>query len=185
MLIIPDAGSNQYDLHEKLQERGIDTLILDHHECERESNVAIVINNQLSSKYQNKSFSGVGIVYKFCQALDDKLGIRLADDFLDLVAIGNIGDVMDLREPETRYYVKKGLKQIKNPLIQEIVDRQKFFLNGNINIHFTGFSIVPFINATIRYATMDEKIDMMKALLGSQESVYYSRKKYTNRLLSQ
>lgn len=80
---------------------------------------------------------------------------------------------------------KKGLKQIKNPLIQEIVDRQKFFLNGNINIHFTGFSIVPFINATIRYATMDEKIDMMKALLGSQESVYYSRKKYTNRLLSQ
>lgn len=81
MLIIPDAGSNQYDLHEKLQERGIDTLILDHHECERESNVAIVINNQLSSKYQNKSFSGVGIVYKFCQALDDKLGIRLADDF--------------------------------------------------------------------------------------------------------
>lgn len=177
LLIIPDAGSNQYDLHEKLQERGIDTLILDHHECERESNAAIVINNQLSSKYQNKSFSGVGIVYKFCQALDDTLGIRLADDFLDLVAIGNIGDVMDLREPETRYYVKKGLKQIKNPLIQEIVDRQKFFLNGNINIHFTGFSIVPFINAAIRYATMDEKIDMMKALLGSQESVYYSRKK--------
>lgn len=177
LLIIPDAGSNQYELHQELQERGIDTLILDHHECERESNAAIVINNQLSSKYQNKSFSGVGIVYKFCQALDDALGIRLADDFLDLVAIGNIGDVMDLREPETRYYVKKGLKQIKNPLIQEIVDRQRFFLNGNINIHFTGFSIVPFINAAIRYATMDEKIDMMKALLGSQESVYYSRKK--------
>ncbi|KXZ22403.1 DHH family phosphoesterase [Bacillus nakamurai] len=177
LLIIPDAGSNQYELHEELKERGIDTLVLDHHECEKESNFAIVINNQLSSNYQNKRFSGVGIVYKFCKALDDKLGLDVADDSLDLVAIGNIGDVMDLREPETRYYVKKGLKQIKNPLIQEIVDRQSFFLDGNINIHFTGFSIVPFINAAIRYATMEEKTDMMKALLGSQEVVYYPRKK--------
>ncbi|RDY88672.1 DHH family phosphoesterase [Bacillus amyloliquefaciens] len=177
LLIIPDAGSNQYELHEELKERGIDTLVLDHHECEKESNFAIVINNQLSSNYQNKRFSGAGIVYKFCKALDDKLGLDVADDSLDLVAIGNIGDVIDLREPETRYYVKKGLKQIKNPLIQEIVDRQSFFLDGNINIHFTGFSIVPFINAAIRYATMEEKTDMMKALLGSKEVVYYPRKK--------
>ncbi|MEC0382979.1 MULTISPECIES: DHH family phosphoesterase [Bacillus amyloliquefaciens group] len=177
LLIIPDAGSNQYALHQELKERGIDTLVLDHHECEKESNAAIIINNQLSNEYQNKRLSGVGIVYKFCKALDDKLGLDLADSFLDLVAIGNIGDVIDLREPETRYYVKKGLKQIKNPLIKEIVGRQSFFLDGNINIHFTAFSIVPFINAAIRYATMEEKTDMMKALLGSQESVYYPRKK--------
>lgn len=113
LLIIPDAGSNQYALHQELKERGIDTLVLDHHECEKESNAAIIINNQLSNEYQNKRLSGVGIVYKFCKALDDKLGLDLADSFLDLVAIGNIGDVIDLREPETRYYVKKGLKQIK------------------------------------------------------------------------
>jgi single-stranded-DNA-specific exonuclease len=57
-----------------------------------------VVNNQLSPNYPNKNLSGAGIVYKFCQALDNYINVKFADYFLDLVAVGNASDSMDLRE---------------------------------------------------------------------------------------
>lgn len=175
LVIIPDAGSNQFEEHRKLKEKSIDVIVLDHHDVDNLSEYAIVVNNQLSSEYGNKHFSGAGIVYKFCKALDEKLDISLADDYLDLVAIGNIGDMMDLRELETRYYAKKGLEEINNPLIKEIINKQDYSMGGIVNIHNTAFYVVPLINASVRFATLEEKTNMMKSLLGYEEQVYYKR----------
>lgn len=176
LVIIPDAGSNQYEEHRILKEKGMDVIVLDHHLCEKESEHAIVVNNQLSPGFLNKSFSGCGVVYKFCQALDNKLGVNFADYFLDLVAVGNVADSMDLRELETRYYVLKGLKQINNPLLKELFKKQEFSTKGIVNILAVNFYIQPLINATIRAGNLTEKIDMMKAFLESKEHIYNSRK---------
>ncbi|WP_080845669.1 DHH family phosphoesterase [Cytobacillus gottheilii] len=176
LVIIPDAGTNQYKEHAALSNKGIDVIVLDHHECEKESKHAIVVNSQLSPDYSNKNISGAGIVYKFCQALDEKLGLSLSQNYLDLVAIGNIGDIMDLREIETRYLVKKGLDNIKNPLIKAIIEKQDYSMNSIINIHNVAFFVVPLINAAVRAATEDEKIQMVKSFLESDEKVYYKRK---------
>jgi len=177
LVIIPDAGSNQYTEHKELFDKGIDVIILDHHECEKESEYAIVVNNQLSPEYSNKRFSGAGIVYKFCKALDAKLNTSYADDYLDLVAFGNIGDMIDLRELETRYIVKQGLQQIKNPLLEALVQKQEYSLNGKVNIIGAAFYIVPLINAGIRVGTYKEKEDMMRSFLEHDEQVYYKRGK--------
>lgn len=176
LVILPDAGSNQYEEHLHLKQRGIDVLVLDHHECDKESEYAIVVNNQLSSKYKNKNLSGVGIAYKFLQALDDKLKLNYADDYLDLVAVGNIADMMDLRELETRYYVLKGLSQIKNKFLKALYKQQEFSTKGIVNIMNTAFYIVPLINATIRTGNMQEKLQMMRAFLEEKELIYYKRK---------
>lgn len=175
LVIIPDAGTNQIEEHRKLKEKGIDVIVLDHHDSDTLSEYAIVVNNQLSPEYKNKHFSGAGIVYKFCKALDEKLGIELADEYLDLVSVGNIGDMMDLRELETRYYAKKGLEQISNPLIKEIVNKQDYSMGGIVNIHNVAFYVVPLINAAVRSATLEEKTRMMKSFLGFEEEVYYKR----------
>lgn len=176
LVIIPDAGSNQIKEHRELKEKGIDVIVLDHHECEEESKYAIVVNNQISPEYMTKGLSGAGIVYKFCEALDDKLNTNHADHYLDLVAVGNIGDMMDLRELETRYYVKKGLLQINNPLLEAIISQQEFSMKGIVNIHNVAFYVVPLINAAVRAANLSEKRDMMKSFLESKELVYYKRK---------
>lgn len=175
LVIIPDAGSNQFDEHKELNSKGIDVIVLDHHDCEIESENAIVVNSQLSPEYKNKQFSGVGITYKFAQGLDEKLNVRLADEYLDLVAIGNIADSVDMRSLETRYYVLKGLKNIKNKLLKALYEKQSYSTNNIINITTTSFYINPLINACIRVGTMDEKIQMMKAFLESNETVYYKR----------
>jgi single-stranded-DNA-specific exonuclease len=177
LVIIPDGTSNQYDEYKILKEKGIDVLALDHHECEKESEDAIIVNNQLSLNYSNKSFSGAGITYKFIKAIDERLNINHADYYLDLVAIGNIADSMDLRSLETRYYAYKGLKQLNNPLIKELFKAQEYSTKGEINFITTSFYINPLINAAVRCGTMEEKLQMMKALLESKEQIYYSRKK--------
>lgn len=91
LIIIPDAGSNQYDVHKQLKEKGIDIIVLDHHECEKESEDAIIVNNQLSEDYSNKALSGVGVVWQFCRCLDNTSPYTqqsFAKDYLDLVSLG-------------------------------------------------------------------------------------------------
>ncbi|MBD5016511.1 single-stranded-DNA-specific exonuclease RecJ, partial [Xanthomonas citri pv. citri] len=73
LVIIPDAGSSQFEEHEALNKRGTEIIVIDHHECERVSEHAIVVNNQLSPNYSNKTLTGAGMAYKFCQAIDEKL----------------------------------------------------------------------------------------------------------------
>lgn len=87
LILVPDAGSNDYEAHAALKSKGIDTIILDHHLAEKVSSDAIVINNQLSD-YPNKELSGVGVVYQFCRYIDEKIQNNYADYYLDLVALG-------------------------------------------------------------------------------------------------
>lgn len=56
LILVPDAGSNDYEAHAALKEKGIETIILDHHLADKISEDAIVINNQLSN-YSNKDLS--------------------------------------------------------------------------------------------------------------------------------
>ncbi|MFP3355118.1 hypothetical protein R0K04_27620, partial [Pseudoalteromonas sp. SIMBA_153] len=48
LVIIPDAGSNQYDEHKVLKDSDIETVVIDHHDCDIESEDALIVNNQLS-----------------------------------------------------------------------------------------------------------------------------------------
>lgn len=176
LVLIPDAGSNQYNEHKQLRDKGIDVIVLDHHEASKESEYAIIVNNQLSPDFPNKSLSGAAIVYKFLQALDEKLNINHADYYLDLVSLGLISDMMDSRVLETRYYMLKGLAQINNSFLKALFDKQSYSTKGVINIINTQFYITPLVNAAIRIGSQKDKEMMMKAFLESDEKVYYERK---------
>ena len=166
LVIVPDAGTSDFKQQKELFLRGIDVLILDHHECdEGYSKHATVINNQLSKNIKNKQLSGVGIVYKFLKAMDDYLYIDRANNYLDLVALGNIADVMDLHSNETRYLVKKGLENINNTFLQALIDDNEFDLDGKFNIEKVGWTLAPKVNGCIRSGTFKEKEDMFKAFI--------------------
>lgn len=60
-VIVPDAGSNDYEQLRILKENGVDVLILDHHEAPHKSIDAITINPQLDN-YPNKSLCGAAVV---------------------------------------------------------------------------------------------------------------------------
>lgn len=172
LVILPDASSNDYDKHRELKDRGIDIIVLDHHEAERISEDAIVVNNQLCD-YENKYLSGVGIVYKFLQAIDEELWRNDADNYLDLVALGLIGDSMEVASLETRYYIHKGLNNIKNKQLKALLNKQEYSIKGKINMNNIAFYIVPLINAMIRVGKQEEKELLFRGFVEEYEEFDY------------
>lgn len=167
-IIVPDAGSNDYELHKELKDRGIDILVMDHHEAEYVSEDACIINNQLSD-YPNKELSGVGVTWQFCRYLDRLLGTSYADYYIDLVALGNTGDMMSLTSIETKHLINKGFlpENIHNPYIYEMWQKNKFKLGEHITSIDAAFYIVPMINAVQRSGSIEEKELLFKSMLKS------------------
>ena len=157
LLIIPDAGTNDVIQCKTLNENGIDILILDHHESEEKNPYALIVNNQMSANYTNKSFCGAGVVYKFLQALDSETWNEFADDYLDLCALANISDVMDMRSFETRYLTDVGLSNITNKCFQALIKSQDYSINDKINIHNIQWYIIPILNGMIRIGSFEDK----------------------------
>ena len=173
LVLIPDAGSYDLDCHKQLKEIGTDVLVLDHHEPPVDKNGqvilpdpnnAVVVNNQLSVNYSNKTLCGAGIVYKFCEVLDDKLGIQQAKNFIDLAALGEIADVMDRTNVETNYIMMEGLHNIKNRGFQTLLEAQSFSLKEkaiapypNLTPIDMAFYISPLINAITRVGSISDK----------------------------
>jgi single-stranded-DNA-specific exonuclease len=166
LVLIPDAGSNDYEAHAALKKKNIDTIILDHHLADKLSDDAIVINNQLSN-YPNKELSGVGVVYQFCRYIDEKMKTHFADYYLDLVALGLTGDMMSLTSIETKHLIMKGFEpeNIHNPYIYEMWQKNKFKLGEHITSIDAAFYIVPMINAVQRSGEIEEKELLFKSML--------------------
>lgn len=166
LVICPDSASNDTDECKFLKEDCTDVLILDHHDFDRENPYALIINNQEGySNYPNKALSGVGVVWQFCRAIDDMLDKNYANDFLDLVAVGLIGDMMDLRSMETKALVTAGLKNIRNPYIYYMAKKNAFKLGSKITPMGAAFYIVPLLNAIQRSGTQEEKKLVFESML--------------------
>lgn len=181
LIIVPDAGSNEYEKHKTLKDLNIDCIILDHHDCDLESEDAIVVNNQLSPNYKNKALSGVGVVWQFCRAIesaDKGTGATTADQYLDLVALGLVADMMDLRSFETRRLIDKGLEIMndgnvkgQNTFLAEFIIKQNFSLGSSVTPIGISFYIAPFINSTVRVGSLEERIGLFEALLEDKASL--------------
>lgn len=172
-LIIPDAGTNDITECKMLKEKGWDILILDHHEQEEDNPYALIINNQMSKDYSNKDFCGAGIVYKFLQALDDETWNEFADTYLDLCALANISDVMDIRSFETRRIINVGLENINNKCLEAFIKAQDYSMNGKVNIHNVQWYITPVLNGMIRIGSSEEKELLFRAFIETDEEFEY------------
>ena len=177
LLIVPDAGSNDVRQCEELHKKGVDVIILDHHICDKfmEKEWAIVVNNQMCD-YPNKNFCGAGIVYKFLKAVDEELWEDYADKMLDIVALGNISDVMDMRECETRYYVDLGLTKIRSKLLKALIEKQSYSMNGVVNITSVQFYVTPILNAMIRVGSAEDKDLLFRAFIETDEVFKYKKR---------
>lgn len=166
LIIVPDASSNENGIHKSLAKHNIDIVVLDHHQAEYDDDdPAIIVNNQMSEFYENKALCGAGIVYQFCRAFDDIFNLSYSDNILDLVAIGNIGDMMDLRNPETRRVINKGLANIQNKFLLQLIEKQSFMMKNQLTPFTISFYIVPLINAITRVGEDNDKQILFQALL--------------------
>ena len=179
LVILPDAGSNDIIFHLELNNTNTEILILDHHEVSNPAmyNNTVIINNQLTP-YPNKELSGVGVTWQFCRFLDKLKDTDFANNYLDLVALGNMADMMSILSLETKYLIFEGFKEenIKNPFIYEMAKKNSFSLNKSdykpssehglqITPMGAAFFIAPFVNAMVRSGTQEEKELLFQSML--------------------
>ena len=192
LVLCPDSSSYDKEEHRRLGELGIDVIVLDHHEQEfdqdgnpviSDSPNTIIVNNQLSPNYTNKSLCGAGVVYKFCEVLDDILGINQAHNYIDLAALGEIADVMDRTDVETNYIMMEGLRHIHNEGFRALIEAQSFSLKEKAISPYPGLSpidiafyIAPLINAITRVGSTEEKETMFYCFIEPNKAMQSTKR---------
>jgi len=114
LLIAVDCGTNSRTEALILREAGCDLVVLDHHELGEEtasSVCAALVNPKLGEDFQY--LCSAGIVFKLCHAMQKRHPVPDCDlkDYLDLVAIGTVADIVPLLA-ENRIFVRTGLLQL-------------------------------------------------------------------------
>lgn len=161
LVIIVDSSSNSVEACKIVSEEyKCDIVIIDHHVVDRENPYAIIVNCQIG-KYPNKSLSGSAMCYKVLQVLDEYLDVEHADEFLDLVAIGLVADLMDLNDSENRSLVNRGMKAIKNKGLQQLLKVNNIDFYYGINSIDIGYKISPLINACSRYDRIELALELL------------------------
>lgn len=172
LIILPDSSSNDVKYHNKLKEINTPCLCLDHHQVDVTiSDNAIIVNNQISPNYLNKELVGAGVTFQFCRYIDKLLKINRAEDFIDLAALGQIGDMGSVLTLENRYIISRGLKNIKNFMFKSMIEKQDYSMGGKITPISVAFYIVPLINAMIRVGTNEEKDRLFRSFIDGKELV--------------
>jgi single-stranded-DNA-specific exonuclease len=123
VLIAVDCGTTAVAQVAWLRAQGIDVLIIDHHALPPELPAAnALVNPQrdiLSAPGESRLdyLASVGLVFKVCHGLlkltdaeSRKIDLR---DYLDLVALGTVADIVPLVE-ENRVLVRRGLRQLEH-----------------------------------------------------------------------
>ena len=132
----------------------MDLIITDHHipPDELPEAIALVDPKLHGARYPFKELAGVGVGYKVLQALYHGLGKESeAEQFLDLVALGTIADMMPLTD-ENRYLVKAGLKLLKNttrPGLLELAALSSINME-KLDTQDISFGLAPRLNAAGR-----------------------------------
>ena len=137
LVITVDCGSGSEETIALLKERGIDTVVTDHHEIPNVPKSAVAVVNPKQSDKVGVRMAGVGVAFAVARALNMDMNDGKCDGqekwMLDLVVIGTICDSMELRE-ENRILSYYGM---------------------------IGFQLGPRINAAGRMKSADLALDLM------------------------
>lgn len=166
LIVTVDNGVAAIDEIRYAKSLGIDTVVTDHHMPlgELPDACAVVDLHRADCTASFKQLSGVGVAFKLIMALEGEYcdTDSLLDNYADLLSVGTIGDIVDLRG-ENRVFVKRGLQSLMN------TDRAGFYalinnagLTGrNITAGNVSFTLVPRINAVGRLGLSGKSVELL------------------------
>lgn len=165
LIVTVDTGITAVEEVKYAQSLGIDVVITDHHEpgMTIPETLAIINPKQDACDYGGE-LSGVGVAFKFAQALYRRLNQdeRELEEHLDLVALGTSADIVPL-VGENRVLTKFGIRQItrtNKPGLKSLT-----FVSGlmgkDISTGQVVFILAPRINALGRLGNASQAIRLL------------------------
>jgi len=164
LLIAVDCGTSSVAEIADLKRRGVDVIVLDHHEPKSElPNCVAIVNPKIDTESRFHYLCSVGIVFKLCHAL---LKTRQLDGFdlksrLDLVALGTVADIVPLRG-ENRTFVQRGALEIARstrPGLKRLIDVSG--VRPPILTEHIGFRLGPRLNASGRLSNAQRSLQLL------------------------
>lgn len=127
LIVTCDTGSTNIEEIEYAQDLGIDIIITDHHTLpEFRPQVAAIVNPRyLTKDHPLYNLSGVAVAYKLVEALYMELPdvpSQPLENLLDLVAIGLIADLVELKG-DCRYLAQVGIEQLQKQVKADTMTR--------------------------------------------------------------
>ena len=162
LLIAVDCGTNSINEIAALRKRGVDVIVLDHHEpgSVRPDCIALVNPKCGDSLHY---LCSAGVVFKLAHAMlkaspVDDLDLR---DLLDFVALATVADIVPLIG-ENRILVRHGLRQMEHtrwPGLRALQDIAG--IGSPIRSSDIGFRMGPRINAAGRLGAANEALSLL------------------------
>ncbi|HAC65007.1 MAG TPA: single-stranded-DNA-specific exonuclease RecJ [Cyanothece sp. UBA12306] len=117
LIVTCDTGSTNLAEIDYANQLGIDIIITDHHTLpdDRPPVISIINPRYFSDNHPLFNLSGVAVAYKLVEAFYQTLPeipSQPLEELLDLVAIGLIADLVELKG-DCRYLAQKGIEQLK------------------------------------------------------------------------
>ena len=166
LIITVDCGIRSPAEVEYARQLGVDVIISDHHEPREDLPLAaaVICQKQPGDEYPEKGLAGVGLAFKIIQAalLNRNMPIETADEWLDLVAVGTVSDLVPLTG-ENRSLVKAGLKQLqqrRNIGLRALMGAASLGAKP-VTARDVGFTIGPRLNAAGRLETAFDALNLL------------------------
>src|SRR5205823_4039132 len=163
LLIAVDCGTSSVHEVAELKKRGVDVIVLDHHQPKSDLPDCVAIVNPKLTECGFEYLSSVGIVFKLCHALLKTRPLRNFDlkSKLDLVALGTVADIVPLRE-ENRVLVQRGAMEIGRmsriglDKLMHVAGLRPPILAADI-----GYRLGPRLNAAGRLSTAEKSLRLL------------------------
>lgn len=167
LLLTVDCGIANIEEIREAKALGMQVIVTDHHLPGQELPDADIVINPKLEGWPTPNLAGVGVSFLLMGALNRVLPGPQTDirDFLDLVALGTVADVVPLDE-QNRIMVKNGLLLIKEgrrPGIQALKEISGIASEESVGTGAIGFALAPRINAAGRIGDPDLAVRLLLA----------------------